>query len=440
MDDGVLPMEVHVKRLDGHVPSGKPSKPDCFIGECVNLRPATCALACAGKHPTRMGVAASGAWRGSLVGDCAISAATCLASLLAGTVLLDGCGTFADAGLSSSSLQFRRVASGEDEEETGQAETVLGGPATALRLAGKLGQILTHRGRLWLRQKGSEFDALFILQPLQRVSTAGATSFRIARPSPMGIIEQRWQEVALIELPRLLRLTMDASADRRKAAALAKLEPNFLVDEEEEMLKIHCWHRVESAASSGAALEAISLEQLLWYTTVAALAETTPCAEAAVPMQRIVLSDEGVATREEILGEVAQHDVPKEDAPRLGSLGFLRQFVSNEIILEEVLPRLLPAHGVVRVLSAELASNSRGGGPSIRAQAALGPGPLGSHNKPKSLDDLFSDDVDFRKPWAGASDEDPLMQHELTSVLLLNESNGFVLAFHCLQGVDPLAS
>jgi len=240
---------VQVKRLDRHSLPEKPSEPHCFIGEGVTLRPAACALGSAGKCPTQIGTA-SGAWRGSLVGDCAISAATCLASLLTGTVVLDGLGTFADAGLSGSSLQFRRLAQWEDDEASGQAEAVLGGPATALRLAGKLGQVLTHRARLWVKPNGAEFDALLVLQPLKRASTKGARSFQIARPSPMGFIEQEWKEVALIELPRLLRLTMDAGADRR-AAALAKSEPKFLVDEEEEILKIHCWHRAAAAAAGG---------------------------------------------------------------------------------------------------------------------------------------------------------------------------------------------
>jgi len=297
------------------------------------------------------------------------------------------------------------------------------------------GQILTHSGWLWVRSGGTGFDAIFMLKPVQRASQSGAKAFQIVRPSPMGPIEQSWKEVALIELPRLLRLTMDASADRR-AAALAKLEPKFLVDEEEEILKFHCWQRIagnseDTGDSARGSLDAISLEQLLWYTTVAALAETAPCAEAAVPLQRIALSDEGIANREEILGDVAQHDVPKEDAPRLASLGFLRQFVSTEVLEEEVLPRLLPSNGTIRVLSAELAQKS---GSSKEAPQ------LASFNKPKSLDDLFSDDIDFRKPWAAKSDEDPLVHHELTSVLLLNESSGFAVAFHCLQGVDPLAS
>merc|ERR1719201_2086002 len=103
-----------------------------------------------------------------------------------------------------------------------------------------------------------------------------------------------------------------------------------------------------------ASREALLFEQLLWYTTVVALSEASPCAEAAVPMQRVELSDEGIATKEELLGEIAEHDVPKEDAPRLASLVFLWQFVNQEVIEEEVLPRLLPASGSLRIFSAQL--------------------------------------------------------------------------------------
>jgi len=401
------------------------------------LRPAACALASAGKQPAKVGARASGAWRGSIADDDAIGAASRLAPLLASIVQLDGCGTFADADLSGSSLRFRRLAQWEEDEEAcGKAAEVLGGKVTALRLAGNLGQILTHSGDLWLRSSGTTFDALLVLRPLQRASTGRARSFAIGRPGPMGFIEQRWEEVALIELPRLMRLTMDDSTDRR-AAALVKVDPGkFLVDEEEDIIKICCWQRVAGDGSipPAASPEAMTLEQLQWYNTIAALGETSPCAEAAVPMKRVELVDEGIGSREELLGEFAQHDVPKEDAPRLASVTFLRQFVDHEVMLEEVLPRLFPTNGTMRVISAGLAA---------KASLAKPHGQASSGSKPKTLDDLFSDDLDFRKPspWAAKSvEEDPLAHHELTSVHLLNDSSGFLLSFHCLQGVDPLAA
>jgi len=151
----------------------------------------------------------------------------------------------------------------------------------------------------------------------------------------------------------------------------------------------------------------------------------------------VELSDEGTATREELVGDVAEHDVPKEDAPRLASLVFLRQFVSREVIESEVMPRLLVGNGVVRVLSATLSSSSSD------KQPGISPSKSGRQKKPNSLDDLFSAELDFRKPlpWGAKSkDEDPFVHHELTSVLLLNETSGFAVSFHCLQGVDPLAT
>mmetsp|Transcript_11616 Transcript_11616/g.27300 ORF Transcript_11616/g.27300 Transcript_11616/m.27300 type:complete len:88 (+) Transcript_11616:315-578(+) len=86
---------------------------------------------------------------------------------------------------------------------------------------------------------------------------------------------------------------------------------------------------------------------------------------------------------------------------------------------------------MVRVLSAELAAPTEGAAP--QPQLAL---------RPKSIDDLFSPEADFRvpAPWAVTDDgEDPLALHELTSVFVLSETAGFALAFHCLQAVDPCA-
>ena len=111
-------MEINVKRLErkGQAPRS-PAEPDCFISEGVNLRPAACTLASAGKHPVQVGVQASGAWRGSLAAADAAAAAALLAPVLEGTVSLHGCGTFADAELLSGSLRFRKVAPGEEDAE-----------------------------------------------------------------------------------------------------------------------------------------------------------------------------------------------------------------------------------------------------------------------------------------------------------------------------------
>ncbi|CAK0894992.1 unnamed protein product, partial [Prorocentrum cordatum] len=120
------------------------------------------------------------------------------------------------------------------------------------------------------------------------------------------------------------------------------------------------------------------------------------------------------------------------DAARLASLAFLRQYVPREVLEEEALPRLLPGPGgAVRVLSAALAP--RGEEPALPAPPKPRP----------SLDELLAD-ADFcpsARPWAGADVEsDPLAQHELTSVFLVNEAAGCALAFHCLQAVDPCAA
>lgn len=193
----------------------------------------------------------------------------------------------------------------------------------------------------------------------------------------------------------------------------------------------------------GAEEEALELEQLLWYDTLAALAETTPCAEAPVPAARVQIEDEGVSTMAELLEDPhkGSEGVAEEDAPRLASLAFLHQYVRRDILEEEVLVRLLPdGSGSMRVLSAHLAQLDAADPVSEGDGRATKPRP-----RPRSIDDLFWDDADFRTPvpWAtattGTQEEDPLAQHELTSIFLLGESSGFLLAFHCLQAIDPCA-
>ena len=54
--------------------------------------------------------------------------------------------------------------------------------------------------------------------------------------------------------------------------------------------------------------------------------------------------------------------MPREDAPRLASLAFLRQYVCRAVMDEELLPRLLPdGRGVVRVFSAQLEEQGASG-------------------------------------------------------------------------------
>ncbi|CAJ1386366.1 unnamed protein product [Effrenium voratum] len=211
--------------------------------------------------------------------------------------------------------------------------------------------------------------------------------------------------------------------------------------EDEEVLVINAWHRLEAVTIDDPSPEAISQEQLLWCETLRALSETPPCAEASVPAARVILADEGVASYEELLDSPSEEGsgVPKEDAARLASLAFLRQYASRAILEEELLPRLLPTgRGTVRVFSAELADSEGGASPLQGLQPP----------RPKTLDDLFCEEPDFRKPshFATGIDEnfpggheDPLLGYDLTSVLLLGEESGFLLAFHCLQAKDPCA-
>lgn len=313
---------------------------------------------------------------------------------------------------------------------------VLGSACTALRLAGQCGQLLSHAAELWMAPLASGgFEALLRLAPL--VHGQGGW-LRLARAGPLGWAGEVWGEVPMVELPCLFRLTLARSHN----SAVASAEP-FLVMEEEETLAIHCWQRkcVEGEEGSTEALmpsfkiDPVGMEQLIWCDTVAALAEMPPCAEAPVPAARLRLADEGLASRGELLSAPGEspHGVPQVDAPRLASLAFLRQYVECDVLEEEVLPRLFPSGGgMVRVLSAELA-------PPIQAHDGRSVAPTAG--QPGSLDELFGESCDFRAPalWA-AGHEDPLMHHELTSVFLLNEHVGIMLAFHCLEASDPCST
>merc|ERR1712032_389707 len=188
---------------------------------------------------------------------------------------------------------------------------------------------------------------------------------------------------------------------------------------------------VDEAVSGSTKSDALTLEQLMWLDALGALAQTSICAEVPVPSARVRLSDEGMATRSELLSSQSAHGVSTEDAAKLGSLAFLGQYVPVEVLEGELLPRLLPAGGgTIRVLSAELAD-----------AAAAGERPA-SARRPRNIDDLFSETADFRVPcpWASTDNpgiEDPLVNHELTSVFLLSETSGFAMAFHCIEAKDP---
>eukprot|EP00439_Symbiodinium_sp_Y106_P066918 s2710_g10.t11 len=160
------------------------------------------------------------------------------------------------------------------------------------------------------------------------------------------------------------------------------------LEEEEEFLMINSWQREDpDSGRRGAAEDPLTLEQLLWVETIHALSDTAPCAEVPVPALRLKLSDEGVASAEDLLDGPSElgAGVPPDEAPRLASLAFLRQYATRAVLQEELLPWLLPNGGTFRVFSVEL-TTCEGGSPlkSLRPP------------KPRSLDDLFSESPDFR--------------------------------------------
>merc|ERR1712232_1458376 len=182
----------------------------------------------------------------------------------------------------------------------------------------------------------------------------------------------------------------------------------------------------------------MGIEELLWYDVLSALAETKACGLAPVPAARVRLEDEGLASREEVVGEGIETragGVADEDKARLASLAFLRQSLPSTAVQEDLLPFLFPPDGcgtgLVRVLSASLEEPA--------ADTCSSTSPAKGQPKPRSLDDLFREDVDFRAPAlpSGGADDDPLKRHELTSVLIVAESAGTALTFHALQGIDP---
>lgn len=406
---------------------------DSLVGKGVHLRPQESSLGPAGQLACPAQPRASGVWRGILEGQTPFAAANRAAPVLLGVVALDVCGVLANTALSRSSLHFLPGALLEEAEQQRRLAAAkelsrgdIQGHVKVFTLAGRVGQVLSHSAELFLHgDDAGTFEAILRLQPLIHVTRE--VHFQVAREGPLGAIHEVWSEVAMVELPRLFQLSITH-------ATSAVGTKQFLVEEEDEILVINAWQRDEDKISK--LLNAISLEQLLWCETLRALAETPPCAEEAVPAARLSLADEGVTTYEELLDSPNEEGagVPREDAPRLASLAFLRQYVSRQVLEEELLPRLLPKQrGVVRVFSAQLDEHE-------------GTSPLKGLRppKPKTLDDLFSENPDFRKPshYATGMDEndpdrgDPLIPYDLTSVLLLCETSGFLVAFHCLQAKD----
>eukprot|EP00933_Yihiella_yeosuensis_P034277 TRINITY_DN27788_c0_g1_i1.p1 TRINITY_DN27788_c0_g1~~TRINITY_DN27788_c0_g1_i1.p1 ORF type:complete len:458 (-),score=88.90 TRINITY_DN27788_c0_g1_i1:545-1918(-) len=428
-------------------PSRVGSTGDRFEGEGVCLRPHKCDLGEAGSFPCAKRAGASGVWRGSIEASDsrpgAAAATSRLAPLLVEAVGLDGCGTLVEVGLSASSLRFL-PSSGDEKDELSKATSTVEAvfdskKISAFHLAGLHGQVLTHAADLWLCETSEgKFESLLRLRPLNHAPPGQSSRMSILRPGPVADMKEAWCEVPMIELPRLFRIMTCGDAS---AGTLAKNDSErYLVEEDEEILVINAWRRESPEEAAPLTTDSLSSEGFLWFDTIRALAETAPCSEAAVPAARLRLSDEGIVTWEDIL-EGPEHEgagVPEEDAPRLASLAFLKQYADRGVLEEEVLPRLLPEkNGIVRVFSASLANVDKSS-PTLTAPRAA---------RPKTIDEIFNDEADFRKPprWASSDDaglpqaEDPLARHELTSVLLFSEKSGFLLAFHCLQAIDPCA-
>mmetsp|Transcript_63957 Transcript_63957/g.113726 ORF Transcript_63957/g.113726 Transcript_63957/m.113726 type:complete len:460 (-) Transcript_63957:55-1434(-) len=441
--DDVLPPLPDVQVLSSKMgkvdfPARVGAASNCFEGPGVRLQPQKCALGPAGVQACASETRATGFWRGCIEVDpkaerSPAAAAALLAPLLAGAVGLDVCGVFADTGLEAASLTFLPSVQEEEKSNLKAVEEELGVPTriSSFYLSGLPGQVISHAASLWLcPSREGAFEALLRLRPLVHVPANRESRFSILRDGPLGPMKEVWREVAIAEFPRLARVMV--SGDSAAGTLAVNTRDRYLVEEEDEMLVINAWQR-EGEEAPAPSTDALSLEQLLWCDVLRALSETTPCAEAAVPAARLRIHDEGLARKEELL------DKPKEasedDAPRLSSLAFLRQYAERAVLEDEVLPRL---GSLVRVFSAELAAADESA-PALTAMKAP---------KAKSIDDLFLDDADFRKPSSfatgfsdvpGEKDADPLQGHELTSVLLISETSGFMLAFHCLQAFDPCA-
>merc|ERR1719265_2960553 len=169
--------------------------------------------------------------------------------LAGGMVCLHACGTVASTGLAAGALRWLKPSAdtlsktAEDEAET--AKAILGGPCNYLRLAGRLGQVLSHAVDLWACKDGFKMQVLLRLQPLSQDLGAGG-SVQINRCGPMGSTEEVWQEVPLINLPHVLRATMVGTSDVEGSG-----------------LDVHCWCRDEGTPPSPGSA-ALELDQLSW--------------------------------------------------------------------------------------------------------------------------------------------------------------------------------
>lgn len=442
---GHLRAEFWPRRLDGKSPDSR-SAGDPFQTTQVDLQPYSCGLGPAGQWRS---ACAAGVWLGTLqVERPAVSAmaAELLLPLLSAVVTLHPCGVFVDSALPSSALRFLPVMEEEEEELPRSVAEILKPPhgegLRSYQLTGHRGQVLSHTVNLWMLPDSMEgrFTALLRLEPFQFHRASGSKAFCLTKQSPMGPLSEAWCEVPMVEQPELLRLMMTGSCGG--AAGSTTLAHHG--EHEEDKVVIHCWRRqpcleeieveveVADKKSNSTALGAI--DQLLWHDALAAVAETGPCFEVPVPAARLRLEDEGCTTWDELVHsrKAKAGFVPPEDAARLASLAFLSQYVTPEVMEAEVLPRLLPSRtGSVRIWSASLAD--------VEACPAAA-----SRPRPSSLDDLFLEDADFctPHPWASCAAEgeealeDPLAKFDFTSVFLLGEGAGFLLAFHCLQAAD----
>lgn len=135
-------------------------------------------------------------------------------------------GTAAGRCLEPGTLRFLPMAADSDEAErderaAGSALACSGDirSLSGFRLSGHLGQVLSHRGDLWLRQAPGVAGAVPAFEAVLRLRTRGASLPRgearrclVGRPGPMGLTTEVWHEVPMIEFPRVLRMMVSGSA------------------------------------------------------------------------------------------------------------------------------------------------------------------------------------------------------------------------------------
>jgi len=435
MDDGIdeLPkLSVRVVKSVVDFPSRVPEADDFLHGDQISLRPCTSNLGPAG----RLSAAAEqvhGVWLGSIETNSVQNAAAKLVPLLHEFVSLDGCGAMVDPEVSLSALRF--VPSTHDSSGTEEARKLLDGSPTKMQLVGEFGHILSHHVELWLHP--TESNNIAVLLRLRTPRRDADKGLGVRRQGPLGSIKEAWEEQPMIDFPRLLGLTTEKGSKSDLAIA-----PEFWFDAEDKEIKIRCWKRSADSTAVGVSnlvgdsWSLLNVEQLVWCDAISTLAESKASGEEPVPAARLYLADEGVASHADLSACISDaSDTVTPEAPWLSSLKFLNHHVNKDLFHEEVFPHLFPEQsGIVRILSAGLhdaKSNSHSKNKGTQDAAAP--------RRPKSLEEMMEDGLNFRKPSLWSGSDDPLRFHKLTTVFLVNEHSGAMLGFHCLKGFDPYA-